>query len=85
MIAPASAGPASHQYQRFAAYLAGALQRVQISTSATFASVSPVNEPGTAYWRAGGLQEGSHWAPGAYRPNTGRNQSWSFRADPAGG
>ncbi|WP_240803887.1 glycoside hydrolase [Streptomyces sp. A0592] len=51
------------QYERFAAYLAGALQRVQNSTGVTFASVSPVNEPGTAYWRAGGLQEGSHWAP----------------------
>ncbi|KOU34428.1 hypothetical protein ADK53_15565 [Streptomyces sp. WM6373] len=51
------------QYERFAAYLAGALQRVQTSTGVTFASVSPVNEPGTAYWRAGGLQEGSHWAP----------------------
>ncbi|MFJ3908348.1 glycoside hydrolase [Streptomyces vinaceus] len=51
------------QYERFAAYLAGALRRVQNSTDVTFASVSPVNEPGTAYWRAGGLQEGSHWAP----------------------
>ncbi|MFD6002269.1 glycoside hydrolase, partial [Streptomyces erythrochromogenes] len=51
------------QYERFAAYLAGALQRVQNSTGVTFASVSPVNEPGTAYWCAGGPQEGSHWAP----------------------
>ncbi|MFD3466661.1 RICIN domain-containing protein [Streptomyces sp. NPDC058682] len=50
------------QYEPFAAYLAGALQRVQNSTGVTFASVSPVNEPGTAYWRAGGRQEGSHWA-----------------------
>ncbi|MFI5640110.1 glycoside hydrolase [Streptomyces goshikiensis] len=49
------------QYERFAAYLAGALQRVQNSTNVTFGSVSPVNEPGTAYWRAGGRQEGSHW------------------------
>ncbi|MET9600856.1 glycoside hydrolase [Streptomyces sp. NPDC006459] len=49
------------QYEPFAAYLAGALQRVQNSTGVTFASVSPVNEPGTAYWRAGGRQEGSHW------------------------
>ncbi|MGW7318503.1 glycoside hydrolase [Streptomyces sp. NPDC054865] len=53
----------SDQYERFAAYLAGSLQRVQNSTGLTFASVSPVNEPGTAYWRAGGRQEGSHWAP----------------------
>ncbi|MFI8264644.1 glycoside hydrolase [Streptomyces sp. NPDC085665] len=53
------------QYERFAAYLAGALQRVQNGTGVTFASVSPVNEPGTAYWRAGGLQEGSHWATGS--------------------
>ncbi|MFE9478902.1 glycoside hydrolase [Streptomyces spororaveus] len=50
------------QYEPFAAYLAGALQRVQNSTGVTFASVSPVNEPGTAYWRAGGRQEGSHWS-----------------------
>ncbi|MEU8495523.1 glycoside hydrolase [Streptomyces lavendulae] len=49
------------QYERFAAYLAGALQRVQNSTNVTFSSVSPINEPGTAYWRAGGRQEGSHW------------------------
>ncbi|MFJ6048923.1 glycoside hydrolase [Streptomyces sp. NPDC092307] len=49
------------QYERFAAYLAGAVQRVQDSTNVTFDSVSPVNEPGTAYWRAGGRQEGSHW------------------------
>ncbi|MFB7979611.1 glycoside hydrolase [Streptomyces vinaceus] len=53
------------QYERFAAYLAGALQRVQNGTGVTFASVSPVNEPGTAYWRAGGLQEGSHWETGS--------------------
>ncbi|WP_327381545.1 glycoside hydrolase [Streptomyces sp. NBC_01207] len=53
------------QYERFAAYLAGALERVQNSTGVTFASVSPVNEPGTAYWRAGGRQEGSHWSPGS--------------------
>ncbi len=50
------------QYEPFAAYLAGALQRVQNSTGVTFASVSPVNEPATAYWRAGGRQEGSHWS-----------------------
>ncbi|WP_328787004.1 glycoside hydrolase [Streptomyces sp. NBC_00273] len=50
------------QYEPFAAYLAGALQRVQNSTGVTFASLSPVNEPGTAYWRAGGRQEGSHWS-----------------------
>ncbi|MEU3902885.1 glycoside hydrolase [Streptomyces goshikiensis] len=55
----------SDQYERFAAYLAGALRRVQYSTGVTFASVSPVNEPGTAYWRAGGRQEGSHWEPGS--------------------
>ncbi|AYV32724.1 Glucuronoxylanase XynC precursor (plasmid) [Streptomyces sp. ADI95-16] len=55
----------SDQYERFAAYLAGALRRVQDSTGVTFASVSPVNEPATAYWRAGGRQEGSHWDPGS--------------------
>ncbi|MFF1783436.1 glycoside hydrolase [Streptomyces virginiae] len=50
------------QYEPFAAYLAGTVQRVQNSTGVTFTSVSPVNEPDTAYWRAGGRQEGSHWA-----------------------
>ncbi|MEE1820868.1 RICIN domain-containing protein [Streptomyces sp. BE20] len=49
------------QYDRFAAYLAGSIKRVQASTGVTFDSVSPVNEPGTGYWRAGGPQEGSHW------------------------
>ncbi|MFE2726929.1 RICIN domain-containing protein [Kitasatospora sp. NPDC059327] len=49
------------QYDRFAAYLAGSLKRVQDSTGVTFGSLSPVNEPGTGYWRAGGPQEGSHW------------------------
>lgn len=53
----------SDQYERFAAYLSGSLRRVQDSTGVTFGSVSPVNEPGTDYWRAGGRQEGSHWAP----------------------
>ncbi|MET9609609.1 RICIN domain-containing protein [Streptomyces sp. NPDC006512] len=52
----------SDQYERFAAYLSGALRRVQDSTGVTFGSVSPVNEPSTDYWRAGGRQEGSHWA-----------------------
>ncbi|MFB8242607.1 RICIN domain-containing protein [Kitasatospora purpeofusca] len=51
------------QYGRFAAYLAGAVKRVQESTGVTFGSLSPVNEPGTGYWHAGGPQEGSHWDP----------------------
>ncbi|MGW2306181.1 RICIN domain-containing protein, partial [Streptomyces sp. NPDC001809] len=46
-----------------AAYLSGALKRAQDATGVTFDSVSPVNEPGTDYWRAGGRQEGSHWGP----------------------
>ncbi|WP_326810145.1 RICIN domain-containing protein [Streptomyces scopuliridis] len=53
----------SDQYERFAAYLSGALQRAQDSTGVTFDSLSPVNEPNTDYWRAGGRQEGSHWDP----------------------
>ncbi|MGI5447572.1 RICIN domain-containing protein [Streptomyces sp. CA-243310] len=52
----------SDQYQRFAAYLSGALRRVQDSTGVTFGSVSAINEPNTNFWRAGGRQEGSHWA-----------------------
>ncbi|WP_282685096.1 MULTISPECIES: glycoside hydrolase [unclassified Streptomyces] len=51
----------SDQYERFAAYLAGALQRVQAASGVTFDSLSPVNEPDTDYWKAGGRQEGSHW------------------------
>ncbi|RSS28098.1 glycoside hydrolase, partial [Streptomyces sp. WAC08241] len=51
------------QYERFAAYLSGALRRVQDSTGVTFDSLSPLNEPNTDYWHAGGRQEGSHWNP----------------------
>ncbi|MFJ2707499.1 glycoside hydrolase [Streptomyces sp. NPDC087428] len=51
------------QYERFSAYLSGALQRVQDSTGVAFDSLSPVNEPNTDYWHAGGRQEGSHWDP----------------------
>ncbi|MFI9209886.1 RICIN domain-containing protein [Streptomyces sp. NPDC053253] len=53
----------SDQYDRFAAYLTGALQRAQSATGVTFDSLSPVNEPDTDYWHAGGRQEGSHWDP----------------------
>ncbi|MFJ6569472.1 glycoside hydrolase [Streptomyces sp. NPDC091292] len=53
----------SDQYERFAAYFSGAVQRAQDSTGVTFDSLSPVNEPNTDYWRAGGRQEGSHWDP----------------------
>ncbi|MBT2442680.1 RICIN domain-containing protein [Streptomyces sp. ISL-36] len=53
----------SDQYDRFAAYLSGALRRAQDSTGVRFDSLSPVNEPNTDYWRAGGRQEGSHWDP----------------------
>ncbi|MET9618376.1 RICIN domain-containing protein [Kitasatospora indigofera] len=49
------------QYDRFAAYLAGAVQRAQAASGVTFNAVSPVNEPDTSYWGAGGPQEGSHW------------------------
>ncbi|MEE1754460.1 RICIN domain-containing protein [Streptomyces sp. SP18CS02] len=55
----------SDQYERFADYLSGALRRVQNSTGVTFDSLSPVNEPDTDFWRAGGRQEGSHWATGS--------------------
>ncbi|MEV4556755.1 RICIN domain-containing protein [Kitasatospora sp. NPDC049285] len=49
------------QYDRFAAYLAGSVQRAQAAGGVTFGSLSPMNEPGTSYWHAGGPQEGSHW------------------------
>lgn len=51
------------QYERFAAYLAGSLRRAEQGSGVTFDSISPVNEPNTDYWRAGGRQEGSHWDP----------------------
>ncbi|MEV4333572.1 RICIN domain-containing protein [Streptomyces sp. NPDC049597] len=51
------------QYENFAAYLAGSLQRAQQVTGVTFDSLSPVNEPNTSYWKAYGRQEGSHWDP----------------------
>ncbi|MGW0123009.1 RICIN domain-containing protein [Streptomyces sp. NPDC003327] len=51
----------SDQYDRFAAYLAGALQRAQTASGVTFNSLSPLNEPDTDYWKAYGRQEGSHW------------------------
>ncbi|MET9736399.1 RICIN domain-containing protein [Streptomyces sp. NPDC006458] len=53
----------SDQYDRFAAYLTGSLRRAEQSTGVTFDSVSPINEPNTNYWHAGGRQEGSHWDP----------------------
>ncbi|KQV09941.1 MULTISPECIES: RICIN domain-containing protein [unclassified Kitasatospora] len=51
------------QYDRFAAYLTGSLQRVQAATGVTFGAISPMNEPITSYWGAYGPQEGSHWDP----------------------
>ncbi|MFF6883626.1 RICIN domain-containing protein [Streptomyces sp. NPDC012421] len=53
----------SDQYERFAAYLSGAMKRAEAATGVTFDSLSPINEPNTDYWRAGGRQEGSHWDP----------------------
>ncbi|GHA77542.1 RICIN domain-containing protein [Streptomyces termitum] len=53
----------SDQYERFAAYLAGAMKRAEAATGVTFATLSPFNEPNTDYWGAGGRQEGSHWDP----------------------
>jgi O-glycosyl hydrolase len=53
----------SDQFDRFAAYLTGSVQRAQASTGVSFGSISPVNEPNTSYWYAGGPQEGSHWDP----------------------
>ncbi|MEV6251554.1 RICIN domain-containing protein [Streptomyces sp. NPDC051742] len=53
----------SDQYERFAAYLSGAMKRAQSATGVTFNTLSPINEPNTNYWGAGGRQEGSHWDP----------------------
>ncbi|WP_405851189.1 RICIN domain-containing protein [Streptomyces sp. NBC_00090] len=53
----------SDQYERFATYLTGSLQRAQSATGVTFDSISPVNEPNTNFWQAGKRQEGSHWDP----------------------
>ncbi|MFJ5830969.1 RICIN domain-containing protein [Streptomyces sp. NPDC093089] len=52
----------SDQYERFAAYLSGAMKRAQDATGVTFGTLSPINEPSTNYWGAGGRQEGSHWS-----------------------
>ncbi|MFI1978128.1 RICIN domain-containing protein [Streptomyces wedmorensis] len=52
----------SDQYERFAAYLSGAMKRAQDATGVTFDTLSPINEPSTNYWGAGGRQEGSHWS-----------------------
>lgn len=49
----------SDQYDRFAGYLTGSLQRAQSATGVTFDSISPVNEPDTDYWHAG-------WPPGGF-------------------
>ncbi|MFC3996490.1 glycoside hydrolase [Nocardiopsis sediminis] len=51
------------QYEEFAAYLAGTVEHIEGDTGIDFASLSPVNEPNTDYWEAGGRQEGSHWDP----------------------
>ncbi|MFC7326178.1 glycoside hydrolase [Marinactinospora rubrisoli] len=53
------------QYERFAAYLAGVVEHVEESAGIEVASLSPMNEPNTPYWSAGGRQEGSHWSPAA--------------------
>ncbi|GGR69603.1 RICIN domain-containing protein [Streptomyces roseolus] len=53
----------SDQYERFAAYLSGAMKRAQDATGVTFDTLSPINEPNTDYWGAYGRQEGSHWDP----------------------
>ncbi|GGY83940.1 RICIN domain-containing protein [Streptomyces omiyaensis] len=53
----------SDQYERFAAYLSGAMKRAQDATGVTFDTLSPINEPNTNYWGAYGRQEGSHWDP----------------------
>ncbi|MEU2509340.1 RICIN domain-containing protein [Streptomyces sp. NPDC007863] len=53
----------SDQYERFAAYLSGAMKRAEAATGVTFDTLSPINEPNTNYWGAGGRQEGSHWDP----------------------
>ena len=47
----------------FASYLARVVDELQQRHGITFRSLSPVNEPNTAYWHAGNRQEGSHWSP----------------------
>jgi|GEM_PF-582880 len=47
----------------FANYLAEVVQYYKEEHDLVFDTLSPINEPNTNYWRAGGRQEGSHWSP----------------------
>ncbi len=49
----------------FAAYLADVAQHFAEERGIAFRTLSPVNEPGTDYWRIDGRQEGMHVEPGA--------------------
>lgn len=49
-------------YEEFADYLAEVVKQFHEEWGIRFDSLSPVNEPGTAYWHAYGRQEGSHWS-----------------------
>ncbi|WP_422657727.1 S-layer homology domain-containing protein [Paenibacillus sp. EC2-1] len=50
-------------YKDFADYLAEVVDHYKTEHGITFDTLSPINEPNTNYWGAGGRQEGSHWAP----------------------
>lgn len=50
------------RYEEFADYLSEVVRYFRDAWGINFSSLSPVNEPGTAYWHAYGKQEGSHWS-----------------------
>ncbi|MFC7622539.1 glycoside hydrolase [Microlunatus sp. GCM10028923] len=53
------------QYRSFARYLAGVARRLIEVDGIPLRTLSPVNEPNTAYWHALNRQEGCHWNPRA--------------------
>ncbi|WP_440896508.1 glycoside hydrolase [Amphibacillus sp. Q70] len=51
------------QYENFAIYLTKVVEHLENELGVPINTLSPVNEPNTNYWSAGGRQEGSHWSP----------------------
>ena len=56
---------ALEHYREFAVYLATIAKYARDHWGISFTSVEPFNEPTTAYWFAGGRQEGCHFSPAA--------------------
>lgn len=55
-----------HEHEAtYAAYLADVVAHIRRHDGIEFRSLSPLNEPGTAYWTSAARQEGMHVSPGA--------------------